>query len=307
MLGYFISIPMRLIGYCFFTLLLSSTILIGQNRVDSIRHKLLTKDTTSVLVVAHRGDWRDFPENSMQAIESAISMGVDIVEVDIQRTRDGVLVLMHDKTIDRTTTGKGLVSELTIDSLQHIFLRNGCAIRTKYRVPTLEEVLKRVKGRVMLNLDKAEPYLPELYELLERTKTIDHVIIKGAKSAKEIKTLYAPYLKKLLYMPIVSLDKADAKEHIRAFSKELQPVAFELTFRTPDNPLPYKLKEELRGKALIWYNTLWDTLSGGHDDDTALDNPDKVYGHLIDNLNANIIQTDRPRQLLDYLKKRGLH
>lgn len=298
---------MRVIEYYLVALLLSCTTLMAQTRVDSIRHKLLKRDTTSVLVVAHRGDWRDFPENSMEAVESAIKMGVDIVEIDIQRTRDGVLVLMHDKTIDRTTTGKGLVSELTIDSLQRIFLRNGCAIRTKYRVPTLEEVLKRVKGRVMVNLDKAEPYLPEVYELLERTNTTDHVIIKGTKPAKEIKTLYASYLKKLLYMPIISLDKTDAEESIKAFNKELSPVAFELTFRTPDNPLPYKVKKQLRGKALIWYNTLWDTLSGGHDDDTALNNPDKVYGYLIDTLKANIIQTDRPRLLLDYLKNRGLH
>ena len=69
-----------------------------------------------VIVVSHRGDWRNAPENSLQAIKNCIKMGVDMVEIDIRETKDGHLVLMHDKTIDRTTTGKGLVKEWTLDS-----------------------------------------------------------------------------------------------------------------------------------------------------------------------------------------------
>ncbi|WP_081939353.1 hypothetical protein [Sphingobacterium deserti] len=67
------------------------------------------------------------------------------------------------------------------------------------------------------------------------------------------------------------------------------------------------LRSVFNNKSLIWYNTLWDTLSGGHDDDMALESPDKAYGYLIDTLGATIIQTDRPAYLIDYLKKRNLH
>lgn len=89
----------------------------AQDRVSKIRNKLLNRDESSVIVASHRGDWRNFPENSLEAIDNAIKMGVDIVEIDLQRTKDGVLILMHDPKIDRTTTGKGTISELTYDSI----------------------------------------------------------------------------------------------------------------------------------------------------------------------------------------------
>ena len=85
------------------------------NRSHDIRQQLLDRDDSQVMVVAHRGDWRYAMENSLPAIENAIKMGVDIVEVDVQRTADGHIVLMHDETLDRTTTGKGRVDEWTLD------------------------------------------------------------------------------------------------------------------------------------------------------------------------------------------------
>ena len=62
-----------------------------------------------IVVASHRGDWRNYPENSIPAIESVIRMGVDIMELDLKLTKDSVLVLCHDHTIDRTTTGRGRV------------------------------------------------------------------------------------------------------------------------------------------------------------------------------------------------------
>ena len=108
-------------------------------------------------------------------------------------------------------------------------------------------------------------------------------------------------------MPIVNLDTHGAEQQIETFIKDMQPVAFELLFVNDSNPLPVKLKSSLDGRALIWYNTLWDTMAGGHDDDMSLKNPDDGYGYLIDALGARIIQTDRPQYLLDYLRSRKLH
>ena len=70
-----------------------------------------------VVVVSHRGDWRNYPENSIPAIESVIRMGVDVMELDLKLTKDSVLVLSHDKTLDRMTTGTGLVSDYTYEEL----------------------------------------------------------------------------------------------------------------------------------------------------------------------------------------------
>lgn len=290
-----------------FYLLIIPLSLLGQDRVAQIRSSLLNRDLESVLVVSHRGDWRNFPENSLAAIDNAIKMGVDIVELDVQRTKDGQLILMHDPTLDRTTTGKGKVAEVSLDSIRKLKLKNGCAIRTIHNVPTLEEALVHAKGKIMLNLDKADRYFDQVYELMRKTGTTKQVIMKGNKSAEQVKKQYGDYLNDIIYMPIVNLDKPNAEEQIEAFIKDMNPVAFELLYIKDSNPLPLKLETSLKGRALIWYNTLWDTMAGGHDDDMSLGNPDAGYGYLIDKLGARIIQTDRPQYLLDYLRSRKLH
>ncbi len=281
-------------------------VIVAQDKATEIRNKLLTRDHSSVLVVAHRGDWRNAPENSLSAIDNAIKMGVDIVELDVQRTKDGVIILMHDGTLDRTTTGKGKVSEWTLDSIQTLKLKNGCAIRTKEDIPTLEEALLHAKGKIMINLDKADRYFDVVYALLEKTGTTKQIVMKGSKSPEEVKKQFGKYLDEVIYMPVVDLDKDSAELHITKFMDELNPVAFELLYKEDTSLLPAKIKNKFEGKHLIWYNTLWDTLCGGHDDDLSLEYPDKGYGYLIDTLGARIIQTDRPAYLIGYLKNRGL-
>lgn len=279
----------------------------SKNHAEVIRQKLLDRDASSVIVVAHRGDWRYAMENSLPAIENAIKMGVDIVEVDVQRTSDGHIILMHDQTLNRTTTGKGRVDQLPLDSIKKLKLRNGCSIRTKEIVPTLEEALILGKDKIMFNIDKGDRYFDEIYAIMQKTGTTKQIIMKGGKSPKKVKEQFGKYLEDVIYMPIVNLDKKDAKEHIIEFINDLNPVAFELLYKEDSNPLAKDIVKVIGKKSLIWYNTLWDTMAGGHDDDQALVDPDKAYGYLIDNLNCRIIQTDRPGYLLDYLKKRGLH
>lgn len=293
-----------------FLIILSVLTAVGafaDNRSDQIRAKLLSRDTRQVVVASHRGDWRNFPENSLEAIDNAIKMGVDIVELDVQRTKDGELILMHDPKLDRTTTGKGAIGDTTLAYIRTLRLKNGCNIRTKHLVPTLEEALLHAKGRIMINLDKADRYFDQVYALLEKTGTTKQIIMKGNRPAEEVKEQYGDYLNEVIYMPIVNLDTPDAMEQIDAFVRDLRPVAFELLFREDSNPLPPTLPDVLAGKALIWYNTLWDTMAGGHDDDMSLDDPDKGYGYLIDSLGARIIQTDRPQYLIDYLRGRKMH
>ena len=276
----------------------------AQNRVEQIRKNLLSPDSTSVIVVAHRADWRFAPENSLAAIENSIRQGADVVELDVQKTKDGQLILMHDKTLDRTTTGKGKIAEWTLDSIRTLYLKNGAALKTKHRVPTLEEALLTAKGRVMVNLDKAYPIFDEIFPVLEKTGTVGQIIMKGSKPVAEVKKDLGKYLDRIIYMPIINLDKPGAMQQIDDFMKELHPVAFELLFESDTCRLPKQVKAKLEGKSKIWYNTLWNTMAGGHDDDMSLENPDKGYGYLIDTLGATIIQTDRTAYLLEYLQAR---
>lgn len=279
-----------------------------ESRAEGLRERLLVGDTTAVFVVAHRGDWRYAPENSLAAIEHSIAVGVDVVELDLQLTRDSVLIVMHDATLNRTTTGKGRVADWTLDSIRTLKLKNGCSIRTKHTVPTLEEALLAAKGRVLVNLDKADRYFDLVVPVLERTGTTRQIVMKGSKPADEVLALYGKYLDEVIYMPVVNLDNENAAELMQGYIADLKPAAYELLYaQAEDTAMPLRMRDTLRGRALIWYNTLWDTLCGGHDDDLSLEDPDAAFGYLIDTLGARIIQTDRAEHLLNYLRQRGLH
>ena len=110
--------------YSFLFLVLASLgTTFAQGHLGMIREKLFNPSDPSVLVASHRGDWRNACENSLEAIENAINMGVDIVEIDLARTKDGQLILMHDDKVDRTTTGKGWVKDLTLEEIKELRLQ----------------------------------------------------------------------------------------------------------------------------------------------------------------------------------------
>lgn len=90
-------------------LLVVSCVKVEPSRVDRIKAELQQSTSKNVMVVAHRGAWRLAPENSIAAIEECIEMGVDIVEIDVRKTKDQQLIVMHDGTIDRTTNGSGKI------------------------------------------------------------------------------------------------------------------------------------------------------------------------------------------------------
>jgi len=280
------------------------------NRVDSIIANLEDANGKNVLVAAHRGDWRNYPENSIAAINSAIAMGADIIEIDIQQTKDGQLVLMHDETISRTTNGKGMVKDYTLDSLKKLFLKNGLDRVTPHKIPTLEEAMLAAKGKAMVNLDKCYAYMNEAYDVLDKTGTVNHAIFKGyyhiaAAKAKEDCNLLPG---KIFYMAMVKLDNDSAAVIIGNFQQQIKPVAFELSFKQDTVQILHTLDKIKQRGSRVWMNALWASLNGGHDDDKAVDenNIADSWQWLLDH-GANIIQTDRPRELLDYLRKNKLH
>ena len=104
-----------------------------------------------VLRIGHRGAAGHAPENTLASIEQAVALGCALTEVDIRRTADGYLVLLHDERVDRTTNGSGLVAEMDLEDLQKLDASEG------QKIPTLEEALQAANGRVGLILEvKAE-------------------------------------------------------------------------------------------------------------------------------------------------------
>ena len=276
------------------------------NTAGYIRKKLMDRDQHYVHVVSHRGDWKQFPENSLDAINSIIQMGGDVVEIDVQRTKDGQLILMHDERLDRTTNGKGLIAETTFADIQKLFLKDHNGNVTQHKVPTLKEVLLMSKGRIMLNLDKADRFFEQVVALLQETGTTDIAILKGLQSIEEINNRLGVHLDSIIFMPMVRMDNDDAEQRITSFVNEMAPVVFEVGYQKSDNPLPLKAKKLVARKSLLWYNSLKGR-NGNHDDVVSKADPDAGYGYLIDKLGARMIQTDEPARLIEYLRSRDLH
>ena len=153
--------------------------LFSQQTVGHILKNFKESASKSVLVVSHRADWRNAPENSLQAIRNCIDMGVDMVEIDLKKTKDGHLILMHDRTIDRTTTGKGKPEDYTLAELRQFRMRNGAGHKTAHQIPTFEEVMILCKGKIMVNVDKGYDYFKDTYSILEKTGTIDQCVMKA--------------------------------------------------------------------------------------------------------------------------------
>jgi len=133
--------------------------------IDNIKER--TK--TEILVCAHRAYHKFAPENSIASIEEAIEANIDIVEIDVNTTKDGVLILMHDSSIDRTTNGTGYVSHYTHAELKKLYLKINDSITT-HKIPTLNEVIAIAKDKVILNLDIKDVEVVKLYLQLKSKK-----------------------------------------------------------------------------------------------------------------------------------------
>ncbi|MBM3213069.1 glycerophosphodiester phosphodiesterase family protein, partial [Candidatus Poribacteria bacterium] len=136
---------------------------------------------TRPIIIAHRGNSCQAPANTIESIRQAIELGVDMIELDIQSSRDGVPVLIHNNTLDETTDGKGEVSSLDLAQLKK--LDAGSWKDKKYageRIPTLKETLEFSKGRVNLSLDlKTEAIIPAMIKAVQDADMVDDVVICG--------------------------------------------------------------------------------------------------------------------------------
>ena len=276
----------------------------AQTKIDSLINVLHDPASRRVLVVSHRGDWRNAPENSLQAFQNCIDMGVDMIELDLKKTKDGVLVLMHDNTIDRTTDGHGTPSEYTLAELRQFHLKNGLGRTTFHHIPTLEEVLTQCKDKILINIDKGYEYFADVYKLLVKTGTLRQVVIKSGYTLDKVRRENGDVLDKVIYMPIINLDEPGAAQKAIDYMT-LKPVAMECCFRNATPEVLALIQRIKDSGSKIWINSLWPSLNAGHDDDTAVElgKPDESWGWILDR-GASIMQTDRPQKLIEYLKSK---
>lgn len=256
-----------------------------------------------IMVVAHRADWREAPENSIQAIKRAIEKGVNMVEIDLALTKDNVLILMHDKTIDRTTTGKGSPADYTLEEIKKISLKDGLGVPTEMKIPTLKEVLDITKDKIFINLDKAFDYFDIVYPMLKERKMFDQVLFKGTANYDEFNKKYGKIKDEIHYMPIIQLG-SEGWTKINGYLKNYKVYGFEFTTGPDENHL-INFQDIQKNKVKVWVNSMWPQLCAGYNDDKIFEN-ENVYNWYPEH-HVNIIQTDRPKELIDFLKKKNLY
>lgn len=258
----------------------------GQTRADSLRRVLL-KQPERVLVAAHRGDHLSYPENSIPAFQGAIEAGAAILELDVRQSKDGALVVVHDRTVDRTTDGSGKVEALTLAQLQNLrLLHNGQP--TENRIPTLREALESVKDKILVDID-FKAGTPEAakaaYEVIEALGMEKQVLF----------FLYdATYVPKCLELnpEVLVMPRAHSAAEVHAIMQEplIRVIHIDASFY--DAELAALMRE--RG-IRVWANSLgeFDRYAAQHQGDF---NPFTAQLPLV-----NIIQTDYPKALVDYL------
>jgi len=237
-----------------------------------------------IVVIAHRGEHRAHPENTLPAFQAAIDAGADYFELDVRTTADGRLVLMHDAKVDRTTNGSGAVREMTFDQIRA--LDAGAKFNPQFtgtRVPSFEEALALAHGKIGVYVDSKDIAPADLAAALTKADMLNSVVIYGgAGFLKKVQALgpslkvmpeaySAATLEKLLAdlkLRVAAFDAGDFKDDAIAVAKHAAVDIFVDRLGSADNPSAWQ-----------------DAVDRG----------------------AAGIQTDRPAELVEYLRAHKLH
>jgi glycerophosphoryl diester phosphodiesterase len=237
-----------------------------------------------IVVIAHRGEHRAHPENTLPAFQAAIDAGADFFELDVRTTSDGRLVLMHDAKVDRTTNGSGAVREMTFDQIRA--LDAGAKFGPQFagtKVPSFEEALALAHGKIGVYVDSKDIAPADLAAALGKADMLNRVVIYGgAGFLKKVQALGptlkimpeaygAATLEKLLadmQLSVAAFDAGDFKDEAIAVARRAGVQIYVDRLGLADNPAAWQ-----------------DAVDRG----------------------AAGIQTDRPAELVAYLRSHNLH
>lgn len=293
------------------------------NRAEAIAAQIHDPSSKYVVVACHRGDWRNFPENSISAIESVIRMGADMVEIDLKLTKDSVLVLSHDRDVLRCTNFRRVfrdqpgkspkISDLTYEEISRLSLcrAHGVAVDS-IKMPTLRQALLCCKDRICVNVDQGYDYYDLVLAISEELGTTGQLLIKGKRPIDVVASFEAKYERNMMYMPIVDIQRKSGKDLFNSYLESgVVPLAYEVCWQSnSDGAFDEACRKIVAQGSKIWVNTIWASLCGGNgnDDDAAYlaEDPGEVYQQYLDK-GVSMIQTDRPELLIRWLEKKGRH
>lgn len=260
----------------------------AQNNSKSIRESLLEPDNGEVFVIAHRGDWHGTAENSLHAIQKAVEKGARIALVDLQRTKDGELVLFSDPTLERLTNGSGAVGNKTLEELRSLKYKEYSGDAAQAFIPTWKEALAFARGKILLEVCPGD-YLEQLMAEATEAGALRDIIISGDRPAGS----------DIMFIPVVDLDSDNAMQRLQS-CVEAKPTAVELRFKSDDNALLPQALQLLKGKCRVCFNTLREGLAGSSADSDRQRSPGQAWGGLIKQ-GGTLIVSDQIKPLLRYL------
>lgn len=261
------------------------------------------------VIVCHRGvTGGNIPCNTMPAYHIALMQGADMIETDVSTTGDGELVIFHPKMEKRQLGADCDITQMPWHEVRLLRYTNADQIPTQFGLLKLDELLEEFKDKCYINIDKFWGNPEGIYKTVKRHDMIDQVLVKSQVSESVLQVLeqVGP---EIPFMPVV---KDDLHQHHEALKKRnINYVGVEVVFAEESSYLcsgAFVEKMHTDNK-LVWVNSLIynnaKQLSGGHSDDTAFTvSMDYGWGWLADR-GYDMIQTDWPGTLIDYLKTNG--
>ena len=260
------------------------------------------------IIVAHRGvSAGNIPCNTMTAYEIALMQGADMIETDLNYTADGKLVILHPTMEHYHLDFDGCINDMNWEEVSKLRYANFDGTPTQFGLITFDDLLEQFKGRCYINIDKFWSNPVEIYKAVKRHDMLDQIVVKSHMK-DEVLDVLEEVSPELAFMPIV---KEEHAWHERIKARNINYVGVEVVFKQDDCYLASdEFGEKMhRDGVLVWANSIvYDyqaVLSGGHSDDTAFTvSPEYGWGWMGDRP-FDIIQTDWPLMLIDYLKKTG--
>jgi glycerophosphoryl diester phosphodiesterase len=238
--------------------------------------------TRRVVAISHRGEHLERPENTLPAFKEAIRAGADFIEVDVQTTSDGKLVLSHDATVDRCTNGTGRVSDMTFEQVEALDagIKKGPQFAGT-KVPTFAEVLDLARGKIGIYVDIKNASAQDLVSHIDGHGMTDHVVMYCKPAlCKQIEDLNP----KLKVMP-----ESNTVDHVHMLVELLHPKV--IAYGAGD------WKPEIIAASKDAHAEVYVDRMG------ATDAPEGWQSAIDEG--ADGIQTDRPGPLVEYLRAKG--
>lgn len=256
------------------------------------------EDAGATLVSAHRGGpYPGYPENAVETMAAALTQTPAIMEIDVATSSDGVLYLMHDDTLERTTTGGGEADGMTWEELRTLRLEDNDGRETAFHLSRFDDALQWAEDRTILQIDfKRTTRYEDVADEIKRQHAEDRVILIAYSMASARK------LHSLLPDTMISLSLDTQSELNRAVASGI-PQTRILGFTGTDDPRP-RLFSMLNGRDVeVIFGTLGG--AGSIDNDIARSGYEALYADIAAQ-GVDIIATDRPHEANAALAEAGL-